>query len=101
MRIRYYDWLEALATFLVCSVHGVWLKSTVPASIAMSLSPMAVPLFFMVHGALVMTKPATPQKHIRRFVKVICQVYIWNTIYLVLSLLIGLLEPESITPGFL
>lgn len=101
MRIRYYDWLEALAAFLVCSVHAVWLKGTFPASIAMSITPMAVPLFFMVHGALVLTKPAKPQKHIRRFLKVLFQVYTWNTIYLLLSLLTGLVKPESVTLGFL
>lgn len=101
MRIRYYDWLEALATFLVCSVHAVWLKGTVPASIAMSICPMAVPLFFMVHGALVMTKPASPKKHIHRFLKVLFQVYAWNTIYLLVSLLTGLMEPEAVTLGFL
>ena len=101
MRIRYYDWLEALAIFLVCSVHGVWLRGTVAASISMSLVPMAVPIFFMVHGALLLTKDASPKKQLKRYLKVLFQVLAWNGVYLVVSILTGLVDPSTITLGFL
>lgn len=101
MRIRYYDWLESLAIFLVLSFHQVWLKGNVPASISMSFVPMAVPLFFMVHGALLFIKEASPAKQLRRFLRVLLQLYAWNTIYLIVSLVTGLTAPSEITPGFL
>ena len=101
MRIRYYDWLEAVAVFLVCSVHQVWLRGTVGASISMSIVPMAVPLFFMVHGALLLSKEASAKKQIKRFARVLVQLYFWNTVYLVVSVLSGLTGIEEITPGFL
>ena len=101
MRIRYYDWLESLAIFLVLSFHQVWLKGNVPASISMAFVPMAVPLFFMVHGALLFTKEASPSKQVKRFLRVLLQLYVWNTVYLVVSLLTGLTDISEITPGFL
>lgn len=101
MRIRYYDWLESLAIFLVLSFHQVWLKGNVPASISMAFVPMAVPLFFMVHGALLFTKEASPSKQVKRFLRVLIQLYVWNTIYLVVSMLTGLTDISEITPNFL
>lgn len=101
MRIKYYDWLEAFAIFLICSVHAVWLKGTVAASISMSLVPMAVPIFFMVHGALLLTKEASPKKQLKRFGKVAAQVFGWNTVYLLVSIAAGLVDPSTITLGFL
>ncbi len=101
MRIRYYDWLESLAIFLVLSFHQVWLKGTVASSISMAFVPMAVPLFFMVHGALLFTKEASAAKQTKRFFRVLLQLYFWNTVYLVVSLATGLTDPSEITPGFL
>lgn len=100
MRIKYYDWLEAVAIFLVCSVHAVWLKGNVAASISMSLVPMAVPIFFMVHGALLLTKEASPKKQLKRFLKVAGQVIGWNTVYLLVSIATGLVDPSTLTLGF-
>lgn len=101
MRIRYYDYLESLAIFLVLSFHQVWLKGNVPASISMSFVPMAVPLFFMVHGALLFTREASAGKQVRRFLRVLLQLYVWNTVYLIVSLVSGLTDPSEITLGFL
>ncbi len=101
MRIRYYDWLEAISIFLVCSLHQTWLRATVPASIATMLVAMAPPLFFMIHGALLMTKEASPQKQIRRFFRVLFQVVAWNTIYLLYSIALGAVEPGEIDAVYL
>ena len=101
MRVRYYDYLKALAMFLVLSFHQVWIKGDVPASISMAFVPMAVPLFFMVHGALVFPRETTPKKQVNRFLKVLMQLYVWNTVYLLLSVATGLTEPTEITGEFL
>lgn len=101
MRIRYYDYLKTIAMFLVLSFHQVWIKGNIAASISMSFVPMAVPLFFMVHGALVFPRETTPKKQINRFLKVLLQLYVWNTVYLVLSVLTGLTAPAEITKDFL
>lgn len=101
MRIRYYDYLESLAIFIVLSFHQVWIRGNLPASIAMSFVPMAVPLFFMVHGALLFPKDASPEKQKKRFLRVLFQLYAWNTIYLIVSVLTGLTAPSEITPRFL
>ena len=101
MRIRYYDWLEALAIFIVLSFHQVWLPGTAAASFSMAFVPMAVPLFFMVHGALLFSREASPKKQVRRFLRVLGQMYAWNTVYLLVSLVIGLAPLSEVTPEFL
>lgn len=101
MRIKYYDWLKSLAMFLVISFHSCWLRGTVGASVSMSLMPMAVPLFFMVHGALLLPRESTLKKQAARFGKTLLQLFGWLTIYLVISLLTGLIQPETVGLRFL
>lgn len=101
MRIRYYDWLKTLAMFLVLSFHNCWLRGTIGASISMQLMPMAVPLFFMVHGALLMPRDTAPKKQLLRFGKTLLQLFGWLTIYLVISLLTGLVDPQTVGRRFL
>lgn len=96
-RVLYFDALETLSIFLVVSVHSVWLNGNVPASISMSLSPAAVPVFFMVHGALLLRKDFSWKKHCARMVKTIFQLLAWSTIYLLICLWEGLTDsPVSI-----
>lgn len=82
--------------FLVLSFHSCWLRGTVGASISMQLMPMAVPLFFMVHGALLMPRDTAPKKQLMRFGKTLMQMFAWLTIYLVISLLTGLVDPQTV-----
>ncbi len=101
MRIRYFDWLEVLSIFLVCSLHQTWLRATIPASVATMLVAMAPPLFFMVHGALLLNKEASPKKQITRFLRVLLQVFAWNTIYLLYSIALGAVNPSDIDLPYL
>ena len=101
MRIRYYDYLETIAMFLVITMHQGWLKNTLACSISMALAPMAVPLFFMIHGALLLTKDASPAKQAKRILRVLLQMLFWNTVYLLLSMVHGLISPSQIGLGFL
>lgn len=99
-RILYYDALEVLAIYLVMSVHSVWLNGNVFSSISMSIPPLAVPLFFMVHGTLLLGKDFSPKKHFSRTLKVFLQLIAWSIIYLVVSILFGWIK-EEISIGYL
>lgn len=96
-RILYDDAIESFAIFLVVAVHSVWLNGNIPASISMSLSPAAVPLFFMVHGALLLGRPDSPRKHLRRSLRVVFQLLAWSVIYLMISLLFSW-NKQPLTP---
>lgn len=84
-RILYFDALETLAIFLVVSVHNVWLRGTVASSIAMALCQLAVPVFFMVHGALLLNKPFDMKRHLHRMAKTTLQLIAWMLIYFVIA----------------
>lgn len=88
-RILYFDALEVVAIFLVVSVHNVWLNGTVASSVAMALCPLAVPVFFMVHGALLLNKPFDMKRHLTRTGKTLLQLIIWMLIYYTISLCFG------------
>lgn len=98
-RILYFDALECLAIFLVISVHSCWLNGNVLAGISMSLYPLAVPVFFMVHGASLLGKDFSAPKHLKRTGKVFFQLLVWGIIYLILSMIFGFTE-EKVTLGY-
>lgn len=99
-RILYFDAIEVLAIYLVMSVHGVWLNGNVLSSISMSIPPLAVPVFFMVHGALLLRKDFSPKKHFSRTIKMFLQLIAWSMIYLLVSLLFGQIT-EEISAGYI
>lgn len=101
MRVKYYDLIKTLGIFIVLSFHQVWIRDNVPATVAMSFVPIAVPMFFMVHGALLLSKDTTVEKQKKRFLHVLLQLYVWNTIYLIVSLCTALTSPREVTPRFL
>lgn len=84
-RILYFDALETLAIFLVVSVHNVWLRGTVASSVAIAFCQLAVPVFFMVHGALLLNKPFDMKRHLHRMAKTTLQLIAWMLIYFVIS----------------
>lgn len=101
-RNSYYDALKVLSIFLVCCYHSEWvmgvitippITSVIPTYIAylsISLCSMAVPIFFMVNGALLLNKPLTISKHIQKTLKVIFLLLLWCcTSFVVISLLKG------------
>lgn len=81
-RIYYFDALKTISIFLVCIYHynalnldiinnpglGVYINY-----LFYGLSSMAVPLFFMVNGALLLNRPYRLGKHIKkRFIYIYC-----------------------------
>ncbi len=99
--IVYFDYLESIAIFFVVSLHQAALASSVAATFTWYLYRTCIPLFFMVHGALLMERQQTLAQIGRRIRNVLLQLVAWNLVYLLLSLATGLLLPEDITLGLL
>lgn len=91
-RIFYYDAIKALAIYLVCIYHynnldyniidsqdiGVYLNYYFHG-----ISSMAVPLFFMVNGALLLNKPYKLEIHLRKVVYLYILIFVWSAISLI------------------
>lgn len=96
-RIDYLDILKAIAIFLVVFCHFVLLSPTVGANLFMSACWMAVPIFFMVNGALLFARPLNIKKHLKKTVGVYGVLVVWKLIYMlaVPSLTAGSLEGRT------
>lgn len=81
-RVVYLDILKAIAVFLVVFCHFVLLSPTIPANIFMSACWMAVPVFFMVNGALLFARPLHLKKHFRKTAGMYAVLVVWKLIYL-------------------
>lgn len=81
-RIQYLDLLKAIAIFLVVFCHFVLLSETVAANLFMSACWMAVPIFFMVNGALLFSRPLDFKKHLKKTLSVYLVLSVWKLVYL-------------------
>lgn len=81
-RIIYLDILKSIAVFLVVFCHFVLLSPTIPANLFMSACWMAVPVFFMVNGALLFARPLNLKKHIQKTVSIYAVLVVWKLIYM-------------------
>lgn len=97
-RIVYFDYLESIAIYFVTSLHFYALDHTIPTNILWFVYRTCIPLFFMVHGALLLEREQTLAQIGRRIRKVLLQLFGWNFIYLLLSLATGLLQWTDLTP---
>lgn len=92
-RVFYYDAIKVLAISLVCIYHynnlnfnildnqnfGVYLNYYVQ-----SISSMAVPLFFMVNGALLLNKPYKLRSHLEKVFYLYILFFVWSFISLII-----------------
>ncbi|KAI9135305.1 acyltransferase [Acaryochloris sp. CCMEE 5410] len=92
-RIYYFDALKTISIFLVCIYHynalnldiinnpglGVYINY-----LFYGLSSMAVPLFFMVNGALLLNRPYRLGKHIKKTIYLYILLNLWSLISLAL-----------------
>lgn len=83
-RVQYLDILKAIAIFLVVFCHFVLLSETVAANLCMCACWVAVPVFFMVNGALLFARPLRLARHIKKTVSVYLVLVVWKLIYLLL-----------------
>ena len=84
-RITYIDWLETMAIFLVVCCHyaitageGVWQNV-----IFQLCTTIAVPVFFMVNGSLLLNHSFDLKKHIIKTAFFIIATVLWKLIYLI------------------
>lgn len=98
-RIEYLDSLKAIAIFLVVFCHFVLLSPTVFANLCMCACWMAVPVFFMVNGALLFAKPLHVEKHLKKTVSVYLVLVIWKLVYLLAVPRFAGVEPAEISVG--
>jgi surface polysaccharide O-acyltransferase-like enzyme len=92
-RIFYYDAIKTFAIYLVCIYHynnlnynilinpnfGVYINYCFHG-----ISSIAVPLFFMVNGALLLNKPYKISNHLRKIIYLYILVSIWSFISLII-----------------
>lgn len=100
-RIIYFDYLESIAIYFVTSLHFYTLDHTVAASFLWFIYRTCIPLFFMVHGALLLEREQTLAQIGRRIRNVLLQLFGWNLVYLLLSLATGLLTRSDLSPDLL
>ena len=81
-RIQYLDIIKVISIFLVVFCHFVLLAETIPANIFMVACWSGVPMFFMVNGALLFTRPLNLSKHIRKTLLIYIVLVLWKLIYL-------------------
>lgn len=81
-RIDYLDILKAVAIFLVVFCHFVLLSGTVWANLFMCACWMAVPVFFMVNGALLFARPLNLRKHFKKTAGVYLVQVAWKLVYM-------------------
>lgn len=98
-RIDYLDILKAVAIFLVVFCHFVLLSPTVFANLFMCACWMAVPVFFMVNGALLFLKPLDFQKHLQKTLWVYGVMTVWKLVYLLSVPLLTGTGLEGVTVG--
>lgn len=85
-RIIGFDFIKTVAILLVITVHmlgGSTLPHTWYTHIVSTLTMVCVPLFVMVNGALMLTRPFDGKKHRHRIVQLIVLTIIWKLLLLV------------------
>lgn len=92
-RIFYYDAIKGLAIYLVCIYHYNNLNNNILDNpnfevyinyYFYGISSVAVPLFFMVNGALLLNKQYTLRNHLIKVVYLYTLVYVWSFVSLII-----------------
>lgn len=101
-RVIEFDWLEALSIYLVCSIHyPVFSSNSICSQIWHFFALTAVPIFFAVHGALLLRKKFDFKKHLNRVVKTVKYLILFKLVVYCLFVLFGYMNPISTVSGFL
>lgn len=96
-RILYYDAIKVLAIYLVCIYHYSNLHFKILDNYSIEnyvnyffhgISSIAVPLFFMVNGALLLNKPYTLRNHLNKTLYLYILILVWSFISLIVFILI-------------
>lgn len=98
IRIFYYDAIKVFAIFLVCVYHynnfdlDILTNTNVAAYVHycfFGISSMAVPLFFMVNGALLLNRSYELKTHLKKTLYLYILVAVWSAISLIIFMIIN------------
>lgn len=95
--ISYFNLIKALSIFLVIYVHYPWISQSQGSNLTMLMTIIAVPLFFMVNGALLMSKEFNIKKHINKLTKLISATIAWKILITIVWALIGQVNIKNYT----
>ncbi|MCI8600596.1 MAG: acyltransferase [Oscillospiraceae bacterium] len=105
-RYPYLDLLKCIAVFSVCAYHFSWVGEigfapVLPFSVWLkralfSLNTVCVPLFFMVNGALLFSRPLDLRRHFRKSAVLLGQYFAWRLITVAALCLIKRLPREEL-----
>ena len=63
-RVNYFDVLKMICIFLVIFVHYPWISESKCSNLSMIITRIAVPLFLVINGALLLGKETFDKKNI-------------------------------------
>lgn len=88
-RINYFDLIKTVAIILVIYVHYSWTKGTTIDNLSLMICIIAVPLFFMVNGSLLLSKELNLRKHINKFLIIYISLIFWKLLIFLIFYLLG------------
>ncbi len=101
-RIVEYDCLEVLSIFFVCSIHyPAFSSNSVISQSWHFISLTAVPIFFAVHGALLLNKGLSLKKHLSRLCKTVSYLLLFKLFVYCFFVVFGYLDPFATVSDFL
>lgn len=87
-RIGYLDLLKTISIFLVIYVHYPWISNSKGSNLTMIMTIIAVPLFFMVNGALLLGKKNfNIKEHYKKLMWIIVGTISWKFLILFICLI--------------
>ena len=87
-RIGYFDLLKTISIFLVIYVHYPWISNSKGSNLTMIMTIIAVPLFFMVNGALLLGKKNfNIKEHYKKLMCIIVGTISWKFLILFICLI--------------
>lgn len=96
IEVHYWNFLKTISIILVVYCHMPLLNASWYNNYSQLLTFVAVPLFFMVHGAALFNKDFNGRKHLRRMVHFLTLSVFWRAVYLLFALWRGMLEYSSL-----
>lgn len=95
-RIVYFDFLKVISIFLVIFVHYSWISDSKASNLTMIMTIIAVPLFFMINGALLLSKEKFDIKsHYKKLFWIIIGTISWKFLILLICLITSRVNMES------
>ncbi|MCI1983667.1 MAG: acyltransferase [Bifidobacteriaceae bacterium] len=87
-RIATLDLIKTVAIYLVVMIHFIFYTTAYPSTVLSHLVAVTyqycVPLFFMVNGALLLTRPLNLSRHYRKLGRLVAVTLVWKVLYALL-----------------